>query len=126
MGIGSYGMNTDRQRAIAIDCEGFDEWDYDEAPEAIKAELSRAFWPVNKWHGDHRAIAESNWLSVQICGHSDDIGLRVMIKDGTPAIAVNNMEAAARRLFKRLHEAGFALRVKTSGYTSAAYSPDIN
>lgn len=138
MGIGSYGICNDEQQAVCIDMleyagayeadtASIEEWHSDDVTETIYGALSKAFYSADKWDGDHHVIAESTLLTVGVCSHGDDIGLRVRIKDhdaGLDGLAYNAMRAASRRLFRKLHDAGLPLRVKTSGYTSAAYQPE--
>jgi hypothetical protein len=138
MGIGTYGINNDTQRAVCIDMIAYagkdengdyidlEDFHYEDVIEKIYCALSTTFIPVkNTCKDNHRIIAESNLLSIEAIGWEHDVGLRVKIKDdldyNQQSIAFNALESASRRLFNKLADY-LSLRIKTSGYTSAEYA----
>ena len=127
MGIGSYGICNDKQKAVCIDCLGFNDWQYEDVEENIISCLPPSFAKTDGWENDHRIIAENRLHSVQITGHAHDIGLRIRVKSDlqdyipdTTGLAQANLSRVANGIFDRLSRF-YKLRVKTSGYTSTPW-----
>lgn len=121
MGIGSYGINNDNQKAVCIDCMDFEQFDYDDIESNIVYALPKSFSPTKGWNDNHAIIAENNLFTVELCGHDCDTGLRVVCKDNDYInLAQHNLDKTAKLIFDKVSEM-YSLRVKTSGYTSSPY-----
>jgi len=141
MGIGTYGLCNDEQKAVTIDMLEYtgayqdeereiQEYDYDDVQETIIDCLPKSYEANDKrsWNDKHLIVAQNTFYAVETIGWEHDIGLRVRVREealegGALALAYAGLSTAAYSIFDKLHKAGLPLRLRTSGYTSEAYTP---